>query len=73
MKFSINNFLDKFKDERFYEVIFNEKDKFIYRSNKVWGSFLHKDNASHKELQNCHLKNIIEKYITLKYFNGNIL
>ena len=71
--FNINNFLDKFKNERFYRVTFDENDKFIYRSNKTWGSFLHKENVSHKKLQNCHLKNVIEKYISLKYFSGNIL
>lgn len=73
MKFNLDNFLEKFKDTRFYRANFNEDDKFIHRSNETWGSFLHKENTSHKNITNCHLKNIIEKYISLKNFQGNIL
>ncbi|MDC1078897.1 class I SAM-dependent methyltransferase, partial [Candidatus Pelagibacter sp.] len=73
MKFVLSNFLKKFKKKRFYKSIFNEKDKYIFRSNATWGSFLHKDNISHKNIKNCHLKNIIEKYISIKNFRGNIL
>ena len=73
MKFNLNKFLERFKNDRFYYDEFNAKDKFIYRSNKTWGSFLHKENTSHKDILNCHLKNVIEKYISLKSFHGNIL
>ena len=73
MRFALDKFLEKFKDNRFYQDTFDKKDKFIDRSNKTWGSFLHRENYSHKNINNCHLKNIIEKYISLKNFSGNIL
>lgn len=73
MRFELNKFLESIKDNRFYQDKFNQNDKFIDRSNKTWGSFLHKENYSHKDINNCHLKNIIEKYIPLKSFTGDIL
>ena len=73
MKFNLQEFIKNFSIERFYENDFNKKDKYISRSNETWGSFLHKDNVSHTDKANCHLKNIVEKYFTLDDFKGNIL
>lgn len=73
MKFNLKKFLTNFCEKRFYESDFNIHDKYILRSNETWGSFLHKDNISHTNKSNCHLKNIIERYFTLKDFKGDIL
>ena len=73
MKFNLQEFLTNFYEKKFYESNFNLNDKYISRSNATWGSFLHKDNVSHKDKSNCHLKNIIERYFTLNDFTGDIL
>ena len=71
MKFNLQEFIKNFSIERFYENDFNKKDKYISRSNETWGSFLHKDNVSHTDKANCHLKNIVG-YLNMLYQGNNL-